>query len=156
MKINLANIKKAIKHLNKNECVAIPTETVYGLAGIGTSIISARKIYQLKKRPLNKKLIFHCSNLEMVKKYFHLNNENLILAEQFWPGPLTLILKRKSKKIPFQLTQKENCAVRVPKNIFSQNIINILGKPIVMPSANNAASVSNNSIFSILIAALRP
>mgnify|MGYP001157435703 CR=1 FL=1 len=142
-KNNSKNLLKFIKEkLSKKELVVLPTETVYGLAGIGTSIISARKIYQLKKRPLNKKLIFHCSNLEMVKKYFHLNNENLILAEQFWPGPLTLILKRKSKKIPFQLTQKENCAVRVPKNIFSQNIINILGKPIVMPSANRFKKLS--------------
>ena len=63
-KNNSKNLLKFIKEkLSRKELVALPTETVYGLAGIGTSIISARKIYQLKKRPLNKKLIFHCSNL---------------------------------------------------------------------------------------------
>ena len=142
-KNNSKKLSKFIKEkLIKKELVVLPTETVYGLAGMGTSIVSARKIYQLKERPLHKKLIFHCSDIEMVNKYFHLSNENLILAEKFWPGPLTLILKRKSKKIPFQLTQKENCAVRIPQNIFSQNIIKILEKPIVMPSANRFKKLS--------------
>tara|TARA_B100000965_G_scaffold115074_1_gene94923 strand:- start:3093 stop:4031 length:939 start_codon:yes stop_codon:yes gene_type:complete len=128
--------------LDNKELISLPTETVYGLAGIGTSIISARKIYKLKERPLNKKLIFHCSNIDMVKKYFHLNDENLILAETFWPGPLTLILKRKSKKIPIQLTKNNYCAVRIPNNIFSQKVIYNLKKPIVMPSANRFKKLS--------------
>ncbi len=135
-------LKFIIDKLNKRELVSLPTETVYGLAGVGTSIISARKIYQLKKRPLNKKLIFHCSNIEMVKKFFYLDNENLILAEHFWPGPLTLILKRKSHKIPFQLTKQGYCAVRILKNEFSQKIISKLEKPIVMPSANRFKELS--------------
>ena len=150
-KNNSNNLLKFIKEkLISKQLVALPTETVYGLAGIGTSIVSARKIYQLKKRPLNKKLIFHCSNINMVKKYFYLNNENLILAEKFWPGPLTLILKRKSKKIPLKLTKNDYCAVRIPKNIFCQKVINLLEKPIVMPSANRfkkLSPVSANMVF---------
>ena len=128
--------------LDNKELISLPTETVYGLAGIGTSIISARKIYKLKNRPLNKKLIFHFSSIDMVKKYFYLKDENLILAETFWPGPLTLILKCKSKKIPIQLTKGGYCAVRIPMNRFSQKIINKLKKPIVMPSANKFKQLS--------------
>ena len=56
--------------LLKNDLVSLPTETVYGLAGLGTSLSAAKKIYKLKKRPLSKKLIFHCSNIDMVKKFF--------------------------------------------------------------------------------------
>ena len=65
MKINLANIKKAIKHLNKNECVAIPTETVYGLSGNAYSNKACEKIFRLKKRPKNNPLIIHYYNIGM-------------------------------------------------------------------------------------------
>ena len=94
-----------IKHkINNQELVSLPTETVYGLAGLGTNIKSANKIYQVKNRPLHKKLIFHCSDIKMVKRFFFLDQENEILAKRFWPGPITLILKRKSLQIAKSLT----------------------------------------------------
>ena len=64
MKINLANIKKAIKLLNKSECVAVPTETVYGLAGNAYSDKACKKIFKLKKRPNNNPLIVHYYNYQ--------------------------------------------------------------------------------------------
>ena len=134
---------KIIKEkLNNLELVSLPTETVYGLAGLGTKIESAKKIYKLKERPLNKKLIFHCSDMKMVNKFFFLNQENEILAKKFWPGPLTLILKRKSLLIPKTLTINNDCAVRIPKNDFTINIIKKVGLPIVMPSANRFKKLS--------------
>ena len=141
------NSSKEILNLVKNkiidrEIVALPTETVYGLAGLGTSLIAAKKIYKLKDRPLHKKLIFHCSDIKMVKKFFYLDNENLILAEKFWPGPITLILKRKSKKIPIKMTKNNLCAVRIPNNIFTLNLIKEIKFPIVMPSANRFKKLS--------------
>ena len=75
MKINLANIKKAKKLLNKSECVAIPTETVYGLAANAYSSSAVKKIYKLKKRPKTNPLIVHYSNINKLKKavsYTHL------------------------------------------------------------------------------------
>ena len=128
--------------LLKNDLVSLPTETVYGLAGLGTSLSAAKKIYKLKKRPLSKKLIFHCSNIDMVKKFFILDDENLLLAKKFWPGPLTLILKRKSKQIPISLSKKEYCAVRIPKNLFTLKVISLLNRPIIMPSANRFKKLS--------------
>ena len=128
--------------LLKKDLVALPTETVYGLAGLGTSLSAAKKIYKLKQRPLSKKLIFHCSNMDMVKKFFILEDENSLLAKKYWPGPLTLILKRKSKQIPLELSKNEYCAVRVPKNTFTSKVISLLNKPIVMPSANRFKKLS--------------
>ena len=143
---------KIIKEkLNNLELVSLPTETVYGLAGLGTKIESAKKIYKLKERPLHKKLIFHCSDMKMVKQFFFLDQENEILAKRFWPGPLTLILKRKSLQIPKSLTINNDCAVRIPKNDFTIEVIKKVGLPLIMPSANrfkklspiNAKMVSN-------------
>ena len=134
---------KIIKEkLNNLELVSLPTETVYGLAGLGTKIESAKKIYKLKERPLHKKLIFHCSDMNMVKKFFFLDQENEILAKRFWPGPLTLILKRKSLQIPKSLTINNDCAVRIPKNDFTIEVIKKIGLPLIMPSANRFKKLS--------------
>ena len=138
-----SSLFKIIKEkLNNLELVSLPTETVYGLAGLGTRIESAKKIYKLKERPLHKKLIFHCSDMKMVKKFFFLDQENEILAKKFWPGPLTLILKRKSLLIPKTLTINNDCAVRIPKNDFTISVIKKVGLPLVMPSANRFKKLS--------------
>ena len=68
MKNNLSNIKKAIKYLNKNQCIGIPTETVYGLAANAYSSIATAKIFKLKKRPKKNPLIVHYYNLKIIKK----------------------------------------------------------------------------------------
>ena len=79
MKINLANIKKAKKILNKGECVAIPTETVYGLAGNAYSNKACKKIFELKKRPKNNPLIIHYFNNKNLNKDCTFNNNFLSL-----------------------------------------------------------------------------
>ena len=81
MKINLANIKKAKNLLNKSDCVAIPTETVYGLAGNAYSDQACRKIFRLKKRPKNNPLIVHYYDLKKVKKDCVLNDNFLNLNQ---------------------------------------------------------------------------
>ena len=97
MNNNLANIKKSIFFLNKNECVAIPTETVYGLAANAYSSKSVKKIYILKKRPRNNPSIVHYSGLNQLKKDCELNKNFLILYKKFCPGPITFVLKLKKK-----------------------------------------------------------
>ena len=98
MKINLANIKKAQKLLNKSECVAIPTETVYGLAANAYSDKACKKIYKLKKRPKNNPLIVHFFNYKDAENDVILNKKFYKLYEKFCPGPITFILKK--RKIP--------------------------------------------------------
>lgn len=130
------------KKIQNDELVILPTETVYGLAGNGLSLNAIKSIYKIKNRPLKKKLILHCSSLKMVEKYFELNKDNLIIAKKYWPGPLTLILKKKNKSIPHILTQRGYCAVRIPQNKFLLNVIKKINKPLVMPSANKFKQLS--------------
>ncbi len=134
--------KAIAQKINNNELVVLPTETVYGLAGNSLSIKSIKSIYKIKNRPIKKKLIVHCSSIEMVGNYFKLDNHNLKIAKKFWPGPLTLILKRKNKIIPDLLCQRGYCAVRIPSNNFIIKLIKEINKPLVMPSANKFKQLS--------------
>ena len=83
MRINLANIKKALKLLNMNECLAIPTETVYGLAGNAYSDDACKKIFRLKKRPKNNPLIVHYYNYQKLQKDCNFNNNFLRMYNKF-------------------------------------------------------------------------
>ena len=145
MKINLANIKKAKNLLNKSECVAIPTETVYGLAGNAYSDHACRKIFRLKKRPKNNPLIVHYYDLKKVKKDCILNNDFLKLYKKFSPGPITFVLKlKKNSKISRFVTNKHSSlAVRFPKHPLFRNLLKNLNYPLAAPSANISSRLSS-------------
>ena len=127
MKINLANIKKAMNLLNKRECVAIPTETVYGIAGNAYSDIACKKIFQLKKRPKNNPLIIHYYDLKKLKNDCELNDNFLKLYKKFCPGPITFILNQKetSKISKIASNKKKNSRCKISKTSCSKNIIEI-------------------------------
>jgi len=144
MKINLTNIKKAKKLLNKNECVAIPTETVYGLAGNAYSNQACKKIFKLKKRPKNNPLIVHYLNYRKLEKDCNFNDNFLKLYKKFCPGPITFILDlKKNSKISKIVTNKKNVlAVRFPKHPIARNLLKKLKFPLAAPSANLSSKVS--------------
>ncbi len=144
MNNNLANIKKSIFFLNKNECVAIPTETVYGLAANAYSSKSVKKIYSLKKRPRNNPSIVHYSNINQLKKDCEINKNFLILYKKFCPGPLTFVLKlKKESRISRIVTNnKKTVAVRFPKNKLTQKLLKLLKYPLAAPSANISTKIS--------------
>ena len=144
MNNNLANIKKSIFFLNKNECVAIPTETVYGLAANAYSSKSVKKIYTLKKRPRNNPSIVHHSSLSQLKKDCELNKNFLILYKKFCPGPITFILKLKKKSRISRIVtnNKKTVAVRFPKNKLTQKLLKLLKYPLAAPSANISTKIS--------------
>ncbi len=144
MKINLANIKKAKKLLNKSECVAIPTETVYGLACNAYSDSACKKIYKLKKRPKNNPLIVHYYNDQSLKKDCHFNSNFFKLYKKFCPGPITFILdlKRNSKISKIATNKKNSLAVRFPKHPVTRNLLKKLNFPLAAPSANLSSKVS--------------
>jgi len=144
MKINHSNIKKAKEFLDNNECVAVPTETVYGLAANAYSDIATKKIFQLKKRPRNNPLIVHCSNLNDLKKDCLINKEFLKLYKKFCPGPLTFILplKQKSKISKNVTNNKKNLAVRFPKHKIIRALLKKVNYPLAAPSANLSTRVS--------------
>ena len=144
MKINLANIKKAKNLLNNRECVAIPTETVYGIAGNAYSDTACKKIFRLKKRPANNPLIIHYYDLKKLKNDCDFNDNFLKLYKRFCPGPITFILnQKKTSKISKIATNKKNTlAVRFPKHPVTRNLLKYLKFPIAAPSANISSRIS--------------
>jgi len=152
MKINLSNIKKAEKLLNKSECVAIPTETVYGLAANAYSDKACKKIYKLKKRPKNNPLIVHYLNNQILRKDCKFNDDFLKLYNKFCPGPITFILdlKKNSKISKIATNNKKTLAVRFPKHPVTRNLLKILNFPLAAPSANLSSKVSAVSSSDVL------
>ena len=144
MKNNLSNIKKAIKYLNKNECVGIPTETVYGLAANAYSSIATAKIFKLKKRPKKNPLIVHYFDLKMLKKDCKINNIFLKLYKEYSPGPISYILKvKKNSLISKNVTNNKNTlAVRFPSHKLTRNLLKQLNYPLAAPSANISTKIS--------------
>lgn len=129
--------------LNQNEIVAIPTETVYGLAGNAYSEIAIRKIFELKERPFYNPLIVHIKSVtDLSKIASEIPEKAMVLADTFWPGPLTLVLKRQSS-IPDLVTGGKNTvAVRVPNHPIALALLQQLDFPLAAPSANPFGSIS--------------
>ena len=144
MKINLANIKKAKNLLNKRQCVAIPTETVYGIAGNAYSDIACRRIFKLKNRPKNNPLIVHYYSLKRLKDDCKFNKDFLKLYKRFCPGPITFILNLKddSKISKIATNEKNTLAVRFPNHPVTKNLLKGLEFPLAAPSANISSRVS--------------
>jgi len=144
MKINLANIKKAKKLLNLDECVAIPTETVYGLAGNAYSNKACKKIFKLKKRPKNNPLIVHYYDYQDLKIDCILNKNFIKLYKKFCPGPITFILnlKKNSHISKLVTNKKKTLAVRFPKHSITRKLLKLLRFPLAAPSANLSKRVS--------------
>jgi len=146
-KPNLINLKKAKKNIENNNVIGMPTETVYGLAGNAYSNKSVTKIFKLKKRPTFNPLIIHFKNLSDLKNNVILNKAFTKLYKAFCPGPITFILKRKTKsKISKIATaRKKTVAVRIPKHKVARSLLNILKVPLAAPSANIASKLSPTS-----------
>tara|TARA_B100002051_G_C16705455_1_gene623496 strand:- start:626 stop:1558 length:933 start_codon:yes stop_codon:yes gene_type:complete len=147
MKKNLSNIKKSKYYLDKNECVSIPTETVYGLAANAYSNKATSKIFKLKNRPKNNPLIVHYSNLKDLKKDCELNNNFFKLYKKFCPGPITFVLKlKKNSKISQNVTNKKNTlAVRFPNHKITIQLLKKINYPLAAPSANISTKISSVS-----------
>tara|TARA_B110000196_G_scaffold199695_1_gene171032 strand:- start:4071 stop:5003 length:933 start_codon:yes stop_codon:yes gene_type:complete len=144
MRFNHSNIKKAKKYLDNDDCVAVPTETVYGLATNAHSGTAVKKIFKLKKRPRSNPLIVHYSKLSELKKDCLMNCNFLKLYKKFCPGPLTFILrlKKQSKISKLVTNNKKTLAIRFPKHKFLKNLLNILNYPLAAPSANISSRLS--------------
>ncbi len=140
------DIYEAAHLLYQEDIVAIPTETVYGLAANIYSEKAVRKIFELKNRPLTNPLIVHIGSKNQLEE---LTNNIPKLAEKlinkFWPGSLTLVLK-KAEKIPdFVTGGKETVAIRMPNHDKTLQLLNLLPFPLAAPSANPFSSISPTS-----------
>ena len=144
MKSNQSNIKKAKKYLNKNYCIAVPTETVYGLAANAYVDSAVKKIFNLKKRPKNNPLIVHYQDLDSLKKDCLVNDNFIKLYKKFSPGPITYVLKLKiNSKISKNITNKKNnLAIRFPKHKVFKELLKQIDYPLAAPSANMTTKLS--------------
>jgi L-threonylcarbamoyladenylate synthase len=136
-------VQRAVELLRAGEVVALPTETVYGLAANALNANAVSRIFEIKGRPARNPIIVHVASAAMAKRYV---NDWPLLAEQlakaFWPGPLTLVLPR-AKEIPDNVTAGgETVGVRWPSHPFIQEVIRACDFPLAAPSANLSNQIS--------------
>lgn len=137
------DISKAVNLLKQNEVIGFPTETVYGLAGNAFSETAISKIFRIKKRPSFNPLIVHIKNIEQIHEIAQEIPEIAYeLANKFWPGPLTLILKKQEHISNLITANKDTVAIRMPKHPIALNLLNNIDFPLVAPSANPYTSIS--------------
>jgi L-threonylcarbamoyladenylate synthase len=138
-------VTRAVEVLRKGELVALPTETVYGLAGDALDSKVVAKIFEAKKRPSFDPLIVHVGSKDWLARLARsIENEPIVrqLIEKFWPGPLT-ILFRKSDRVPDLVTAGlDAVAIRMPNNPIFLAVLRAFGKPLAAPSANRFGRVS--------------
>jgi L-threonylcarbamoyladenylate synthase len=139
-------IESALALLDAGEVVAIPTETVYGLAGDATSGVAVARIYEAKGRPRFNPLIAHVASLEMAERIGRFDPLSRKLAEKFWPGPLTLVLPLLPEAgiHPLATAGLDTIALRMPRG-FGGELIARLGRPLAAPSANSSGRISATS-----------
>lgn len=136
-------LKKSAELLKNGEVVGIPTETVYGLAANALDEEAVKKIYLAKGRPSDNPLIVHISSLsELSPLVAEIPEKVKIMAERFWPGPLTMIMKKSSLIPTVTSGGLDTVAVRMPESEYARAIIKAAGVPLAAPSANLSGSPS--------------
>ncbi|WDZ77413.1 L-threonylcarbamoyladenylate synthase [Ensifer adhaerens] len=139
-------IERACAVLAQGEPVAIPTETVYGLAADATNPEAISRIYEMKGRPRFNPLISHVSDMAMAEAHVRFDPISRRLAETFWPGPLTLILPQRPDSAVHALASAglDTLGIRMPDG-FSRRVIARFGRPLAAPSANTSGKISPTS-----------
>lgn len=141
-----SSLDKSIEILNNGGIIAIPTETVYGLAANAFCEQAVAKIFQLKQRPANNPLIVHVASIDQLKRVaIDLPELALRLIEVFWPGPLTLVLKKHPSLPDIVTAGRDTVAVRMPDHQLCLKLLNQLSYPLAAPSANRSGNISPTS-----------
>ena len=137
-------IRIAAEHLREGRLVAFPTETVYGLGGDATNGKAVAAIFEAKGRPRFNPLIVHFADISGARMHAEFTPLGLRLAEAFWPGPLTLVLKRRAESDLCDLVSAglETIAIRVPDHPIAQALLEAAVRPLAAPSANKSGRVS--------------
>jgi L-threonylcarbamoyladenylate synthase len=136
-------LQTAVRLLSEGQNIGLPTETVFGLAGSIRSQRALESIFSLKERPFFDPLIVHISNLSQLEEVVgEWNPLAQILATRFWPGPLTLVVKKKDSLNSLITSGLETVAVRMPSHPQALEVIDRLGHPLAAPSANKFGKTS--------------
>lgn len=138
------SIQRAAKALADGGVVAFPTETVYGLGADATNADAVLRVFEMKGRPSFNPLIAHVSDRAAAEKHGEFNEPANILADALWPGPLTIVLKRRADSRICDLVSAglDSIGLRVPANETARNLLRAAGCPVAAPSANKAGHVS--------------
>ena len=141
-----SSIDLAIRYLNDDLLIGLPTETVYGLAALASRPKAIAKIFQVKARPTNHPLILHLANYRQLEKWAqNVPSYVEILCEKFWPGPLTVVLQRTTRVCDEITGARETVAIRIPNNQVALTLLKKLDDGLVAPSANRFGKVSPTS-----------
>ncbi len=145
------DLEKAARILQQGGLVAIPTETVYGLAANALDIRAVESIFEAKGRPQDNPLIVHIDDMAMLEQVVSsVPREAFVLAETFWPGPLTMVLPRGDRIPPAVSAGLDTVAVRMPSHPIAREIIRLSGLPLAAPSANVSGSPSPTTSAHVL------
>lgn len=138
------NLERAALAVKSGGLVAMPTETVYGLGANVYIAAAVARIFEAKQRPFFDPLISHIAETDFLKTYARTDERIMALARKFWPGPLTMVLKRSDNNAAIDLACSglPNIAVRMPAHPVALDLIKKSGVPIVAPSANKFKSIS--------------
>jgi len=136
-------ISLAAEKIKAGELVCFPTETIYGLGADATNSEATNNIFKAKGRPNFNPLIAHVCDIEMAESLVHFNELAYKITQEFWPGPLTIILNKKEKSVCDEVTAGLNTlAIRMPKNDIALELIRQSAVPIAAPSANKSGEPS--------------
>lgn len=136
-------INKAVSILRRGGLVAIPTETVYGLGANANDPEALRKIFAAKQRPIDHPLIVHLADASQLSEWASdISDSALLLAQHFWPGPLTLILKKAPGVSDLVTGNQETIGLRVPSHPVAHELLKAFGSGIAAPSANRFGRIS--------------
>jgi L-threonylcarbamoyladenylate synthase len=133
---NPENLKKVVELLRGGNVVALPTETVYGLAADALCPKAVGLIFEIKKRPTNDPLIVHVPSFEEIERVAFVPSLLGKLAEAFWPGPLTVVLRKKACVPDLVTSGLSSIAVRIPAHPLFRQILKSVNRPLAAPSAN--------------------
>ena len=137
-----ANLRKLADILCDGNLVAVPTETVYGLAADAMNPSACQKIFAAKNRPNEDPLIIHVSNVGQAMELAHWNETADKLADAFWPGPLTMVLRKKTVVSDLITAGLDSVALRIPWHPVFRSLLKITDKPLAAPSANPFGYIS--------------
>jgi len=136
------NLRLLARALRRGELVALPTETVYGLAANALDAKACRAIFRAKGRPANDPLIVHVLNLTHAEKLAEFNPAARRLARRFWPGPLTIVLPKKACVPGIVTSGGPTVAIRVPSHPLARRLLGMADIPLAAPSANRFGYIS--------------
>ncbi len=139
-----ADILRAVEILSRGELIAMPTETVYGLAGNAYDDTAVRKIFAVKNRPPHNPLIIHCASVECVAEFAEVTKQAETIFAAFSPGAMTVILPLKADNAIAKSATADlrTVAIRIPSHPFAQNLLRALPFPLAAPSANLSGTLS--------------